>query len=368
MADASREEIYGAVAQSFSADEDYSGVSVIDIVGITANRIEGNFKLFVGARKPLSNLDILFNEAGVAIARRMFAPDAVASAVLTETERTNGVALVEIGAGVTSLSIYRGKVLRHYSSIPFAGWTITNDIALECGFDERLAENIKLAYGACLPSKVQSINEKILQINDEETNSYEQLSINYLAKIITCRIREIIDAVLYNIQESGYADRLRSGVVLTGNGANLPNLPVVFRELSGYKVRIGVPRRQSFSAFGCPKIFEAGSGTAIGMILEAKRDPRLNCAEDLETNVKEDTPTPIIIETNPAPEELFPEPPPEGGVIVPPEPGNNKPDDGKVVKWINRQAKRAEIAAKKAFEKSLGTLFDGMGRDESNNQ
>ena len=230
-----------------------------------------------------------------------------------------------------------------------------------------MAENIKLAYGACLPSKVQSINEKILQINDEETNSYEQLSINYLAKIITCRIREIIDAVLYNIQESGYADRLRSGVVLTGNGANLPNLPVVFRELSGYKVRIGVPRRQSFSAFGCPIIFETGSGTAIGMILEAKRDPRLNCAEDLETNIKEDTPTPII-ETDPAPEELFPEPPSEGGVIVPPEPGNNKPDDGKVVKWINRQAKRAEIAAKKAFEKSLGTLFDGMGKDENNSQ
>ena len=127
----------------------------MDIVGVTADKIDGNFKLYIGARKPVSNLDIMFNGMGIAIARKMFAPDAVASAVLTETERFNGVALVEIGAGVTSLSIYRGKVLRHLSSIPFGGWSITNDIALECGFDERLAENIKLAFGACMPTKLQ---------------------------------------------------------------------------------------------------------------------------------------------------------------------------------------------------------------------
>ena len=104
------------------------------------------------------------------------------------------------------------------------------------------------------------------------------------------------------------------------------------------------------------------------MILEAKRDHRLNCAEDLEPDVKEDTSSPISIETDPVPEELFPEPPSEGGVIVPPETGKKTPDDGKIIKWINRQKKRAEEAAKKAFENSLGTLFDGMGKDENNSK
>ncbi len=368
VADAAREEIYGAVAQSFSADEDFVGVSEADIVGVTAETIEGNFKLFVGARKPVNNLNILFKDLGVALARKMFSPDAVAGAVLTESERQNGVALVEIGAGVTSLAIYRGKVLRHYSSIPFGGWSITNDIALECSFDDALAENLKLAYGACLPGKHQSLSEKILQIHDEETGSYEQLSLNYLSQIISCRVREIIEAVLYNIQESGYADKLRGGVVITGGGANLVNLPVVFKEMSGYKVRIGFPRRQVFSAVGCPQVLEATAGAAVGMILEAKRDARLNCAEDLEEASREEAvvapaeePVAAASKEEPVPGELFPQT--GGGVVMPTGAGGKKTSDGKVVEWISRTSRRAEQAAKKIFEGTLGNLFDGMMKE-----
>ena len=365
VADESSDTIYGAVAQSFSADEDFVGVSETDIVGVTATRMEGLFKLFIGKRKPISNLNILFNEIGVSLARKLFSPDAVASAVLTDTERQNGVALVEVGAGVTSLSIYRGRVLRHYSSIPFAGWTITNDIALECGFDERLAENIKLAYGACMPGKLQSLSDKVLQINDEETGSYEQLSVNYLSQIVTARAKEIIEAILYNIQQSGYADQLRGGVVLTGGGANLMNFSPLLKEMSGYKVRIGFPRRQAFSAFGCPSLFEAGASAAVGMILEAKRDPSLSCAEDVAEG-----PVPETIAA-PSPEpgeerqgELFPT---DSGVMVPDGKGKKPTGDGKMVRWISRQAKRAEEAARKAFDQSkLASIFDGMEEENQN--
>ena len=356
--DVVKEEIYGAVAQSFTADEDYAGVSEADIVGVTAESIKGHFKLLIGARKPVCNLDILFNELGTAIARKMFAPDAVASAVLTETERLNGVALVEVGAGVTSLSIYRGKVLRYFASIPFAGWSITNDIALECGFDERLAENIKLAYGACMPTKLQSLSDKVLQINDEETGSYEQLSLNYLSQIITYRAKEILEAVLFNIQESGFADQLRGGVVLTGGGANLINLSMLLKELSGYKVRIGFPRRQMFSAYGCPGIFEASAGAAVGMVLEARRDLRLNCASDL--SIVTASFNDATEEENPIEGELFPSPPTTNGVMVPFGTDTKKPR-GKVVRWLDKQAKRAE----EAFGRSkLGNLFDQMEEEK----
>ena len=364
VAQEDREELYGAVVQSFSADEDFIGVSETDVIGVTAERIEGNFKVLLGARKPVSNLDLLFKDLGVTLARKFFVPDAVARAVLTESERKNGVALVEIGSGVTSLAIYRGKVLRYYVSIPFAGWSVTNDIAIECGFDERLAENIKLAYGACLPGKLQSLSDKVLQIQDEETGSYEQLAVNYLSQIITFRVKEIIEAVLYKIRESGYADRLAGGVVITGGGANLRNLPMMFKEMSGYKVRIGFPRKQLFGNFGYPGAQEAASGAAIGMILEAKRDERLNCAED------RDAERPVETENQePATEELFPPAPSEpGGVIVPSSPGTKTKVNKKTVTWITRQAKRVEAAAKKTFDEKLGPIFDGMmqeGHDDA---
>ena len=362
IADETKEEIYGAVAQSFSADEELVCASEHDVVGVTADALEGNFKVFVGAHKPVSNIDIMLNETGVAPAHKLFLPNAVARAVLTDGEKENGVALVEIGAGVTSLTIYRGKILRHYSAIPFGGRVVTTDIKYECGFNEQLAENIKLAFGACLPDKLQSLSEKIIQINDEENGSYEQLPVKYLSEIITCRAREIIEAVLWQIQDSGYADKLRNGIVLTGGGANLVNIANLFKEMSGYTVRIGYPRSQAFSAIGCSGTGEAGAVASIGMILEAKRDHRLNCIEEAPAQSAEaqegaEAAPAEGQEAAPAADNLFPEYAP-GDVITPRKKQEKKPN--KFVSWIRTKSKQVEAAAGEAFDNTMGGLFDEM--------
>ena len=41
-----------------------------------------------------------------------FLPDAVAKAVLTCEEMDSGVALIDFGGGVTSVSIYHGNIMR----------------------------------------------------------------------------------------------------------------------------------------------------------------------------------------------------------------------------------------------------------------
>ena len=279
LSDSSKELIYGAVPQSFATD-DFIG-SEEDVVGTTSEKLSGNFKIFVGAKKAVRNIDIMLNDAGVALAQAIFTPIAVGEAVLKDDEITNGVALVEMGAGVTSVSIYQGGIMRFYASIPFGGKSITTDIRLECAFDDTLAENIKLAFGACLPEKLQTMSDKVLQINDEENGTYEHLSIKYLSEIITSRCREIVQAILFAIQESGFADRLRCGIVLTGGGANLANLTNLIKEESGYNVRVGFPLARKFSSEGCPGIGEAEASASVGMILEASSDPYLNCISEV---------------------------------------------------------------------------------------
>ena len=355
IADESKEEIYGAVAQSFSADEELVCASENDVVGTTADALEGNFKVFVGAQKPVSNIDIMLNDAQVAPARKLFLPNAVAKAVLSEAEKENGVALVEIGAGVTSLTIYRGKILRHYSAIPFGGRVITTDIKYECGFNEELAENIKLAFGACMPEKLQSLSEKVIQITDQENGSYDQLPVKYLSEIITCRAREIIEAILFQIQDSGYADKLRNGIVLTGGGANLVNIANLLKEMSGYTVRIGFPRSQAFSSEGCAGVGEASSVATIGMILEAKKDIRLNCieeaqAEPVAAGPESEDAQPV---EEPIPATLFG----EGEVIVP---KKKKKEPSKLIQWMKQQGKKMSSAAEDAFDNTVGGLFDNM--------
>ena len=274
--DDTKEDIYGAVAQSFSAD-DLIQQSERDIVGAIADELEGNFRIFVGAKKAVKNTEKVLNLLEVAPAQKIFLPHAVANAVLTDEERDNGVALIEVGGGVTSLTIYQGRILRYYGAIPFGGGSITSDIKMEGGFKEVLAENIKLAFGACMPEKLLNLSDKVLQINDEETGAYQHLPIKYLSEIITARAREIIEAVLFLIQESGYADRLRNGVVVTGGCANLANFANLVKDMSGYNVRIGYPRAHLFSANGCPGVGDPSAVASVGLILTAKRDPNLNC-------------------------------------------------------------------------------------------
>jgi cell division protein FtsA len=212
----------------------------------------------------------------------------VAKTVLTEEDRQSGVALVDIGAGVTSVAIYQGGIMRSYVAIPFGGKTITGDIRSECSIPEDLAEKIKLKFGACMPGKLASLSEKVLQIR--LTEPYKEVTVKYISEVIDARAREIIDAVLYYIQESGLENNLRGGIVLTGGGASLVNFANLFKEVSGYEVRIGFPKHL-FSAPVGAGVYNPSAAAAIGMILAAKDDKMPDCVTRPEP-IWADTPDP----------------------------------------------------------------------------
>ena len=280
LSDSKNEVIYGAVAQSFSTEDSLNELEN-DIVGMTAEKLEGNFKVFIGSRRHSINIDNVFNSMGIAIAKKYFTPGITARAVLKEEQMENGVALIDIGAGVSSVTIFKGKIMRYYAAIPFGGNSITRDIKTECNFSFDLAENIKKAYGACMPGKLSALGEKSIQIVDENDEPTAQVGVKYISEIITARMKEIIEALLYHIQASGYAseDQLRAGVVVTGGGAELVNCANYIKELSGYSVKVGYPRR-FFSCEGCAEATEASAATSMGMILAAKGDQLLNCVKE----------------------------------------------------------------------------------------
>ena len=289
--------IYGAVAQSFSIDDEIQLVED-EVVGTLSSVLEGNFKVFVGNRTATTALDKIFNQLGISIAKKYFLPEVVARTVLTDEERSSGVALVDVGAGVTSLAIYHGGIMRYYASIPFGGKVITGDVRTECSISEDLAEKIKKRFGACQPGKLANLSEKVLQIR--VTEPYKEVPVRYISEIIDCRCQEIVSAVLYYIQESGLQNSLRSGIVLTGGGAELANFISLVKEMSGYEVRKGYPRFM-FSASVGSGVYATGATSAIGMVLAAKEDGLPDCVsvpareieeeeEMMEVEVTDETP------------------------------------------------------------------------------
>lgn len=290
------EAVYGAVAQSFSDGENFQIIED-DIIGMSSDVLEGNFKIFIGKKGPLNKIDTALKKADVVAIRKYFTADTTAKAVLTESEMANGVAMIDFGGGCTSVAIYCGNIMRHYASIPFGGNNITNDIQIESegSINRELAENIKLAFGACMPDKLQSMGDKIIHIASSSGEADRKLPVKYLSEIITARVEEIMMAILYEIYKSGYADKLRSGIVVTGGGAQLTNLGNYIFDLSGYRVRTGYPKNQ-FSCQDCDGVTDTTATTSIGLVMTAAKDRTLNCAFSNdgtapETTVKVETAT-----------------------------------------------------------------------------
>lgn len=285
--DPENDELYGAIAQSFS-NGDEIGLTEDDIIGVSSDKLSGDFNLFIGKKRRLSSIDVAFKRTGINVAMKVFTPEPTGKAVLTKGEMDNGVALIDLGGGVTTVSVYYRNILRHYASIPFGGKSVTNDIKTECMIPEDMAEKIKTGYGGCMPDKLQTLSEKILQIRSNSDSNDIQIPVKYLSEIITARMKEIFEAVLYEIQASGFADNLRSGAVLIGGGAKLLNCGNWFKELSGYDAKTGIPR-MLFSTGDDKEFYECDNVVSAGLLLAAKNSGIADCYTDVRDAQDEKT-------------------------------------------------------------------------------
>ena len=127
-----------------------------------------------------------------------------------------------------------------------------------------------------MPDKLQSLSEKVIQIRSNSSEGDKSLSVKYLSEIITARVEEIMMAILYEIEISGFADKLRSGIVITGGVAQCANICNFINDISGYKVRTGYPKHL-FSHQGCEGLSNPTAATSMGLLLAAKNSANVNC-------------------------------------------------------------------------------------------
>lgn len=228
------------IAKSYSTDE-LLNVQEEDILGAIGSKLMGHFLMFLGSKSMKANIDKVMNDLGIDAVKYEFTPIIESNFVLSAEEKMQGVALLEIGAGITSVSVYHNGNLRYFNSIPFGGKHVTADIQMECTVSQTLAENIKLAYAFCTPDKLQNLSDKILKIEDPISGSSQEVTLKYLAEIVNCRMKEILNACFYMIKESTYGDKLRHGIVLTGGGAQIHCLQAMLSNMSGLSCRIAYP-------------------------------------------------------------------------------------------------------------------------------
>lgn len=122
---------------------------VRDAIGMRGVRLEAEVIIVAGFAPYLKNLDQSIIKSDAEILDRMPGGIAGAAAALTAQQKELGVALVDIGAGTTSLAVYQEGDLLYLAVLPVGSDNITNDIAIGLRIDVEAAERIKIERGVC---------------------------------------------------------------------------------------------------------------------------------------------------------------------------------------------------------------------------
>lgn len=256
------EEILHVLPQSFIVDNE---VGIKNPVGMLGKRLEANFHIVIGQINSAKHIQKCADRVDLEVNELILEPLASAEAVLTADEKEAGVVLVDIGGGTTDLAVFYDGIVRHTAVIPFGGNVVTNDIKEGCSILLRQAEQLKVQFGNALGDSAPE--DKIVTIPGISGRDPKEISFKSLAYIIQSRMEEIISYVMFEIENSGYAEKLSAGIVLTGGGSLLNHLSLLVNFKTGYDVRIGYPN-EHLAADTSEEITSPGFSTGIGLIIK----------------------------------------------------------------------------------------------------
>ncbi|MDR0429163.1 MAG: cell division protein FtsA [Tannerellaceae bacterium] len=190
-------------------------------VGVPCSRIEARYKLIV-CRPSLKRhiMNSIAVRAKIEIIDTFVSPLTLSDVVLGEDDKELGCALIDFGAGVTSLTVFKQKCLVSMCVIPLGGNLITKDIT-SLSIVAVEAERLKRTYGDALFEKD---DETPIQVNAINGMGPRQISLSSLNEVVQARVQEILENVYARLEETGMMDSLGAGIVITGGGASLKNL------------------------------------------------------------------------------------------------------------------------------------------------
>jgi len=229
-------EIIHVLPQEYSVD---SQAGIVDPIGISGVRLEGNFHIVTGQTTAANNIYKCVVRAGLEVAELILEPLASSAAVLTEEEKEAGVCLVDIGGGTTDIAVFENNIIRHTAVIPFGGNIVTEDIKHGCKVMKKHAELLKIQYGSALADAVTE--DVVISIPGPRDRPAKEIHKSMLAQVIQSRMEEITEFVAAEIKNSGFEDKLVAGIVVTGGGSQLQHMKQCVEYVTGIDTRIGLP-------------------------------------------------------------------------------------------------------------------------------
>jgi cell division protein FtsA len=209
---------------------------------------------------------------------------ACSEAILTDDLKERGVVIVNIGAGVTSYTIFIDGELINSGIVAIGGNNITEDICEAFGLEFDVADELKMSYGKVESSISES--DKLIPVNAKIQGKLntQYLSSKDLYEVISGSCKSILEELKFNIFENNSikSNRIKSGVVLTGGSSELFELEGLSRKIFHLPVKKGLINRNIVK--GDEKIITNSEfSTSIGLLLCRRDEGGL---EPIEATIK----------------------------------------------------------------------------------
>jgi len=246
--------------------------------GLHAERLAVDIHVMLADGAPIRNLREAVQNAHLDVEAVVASPIAAGHACLTPEERELGVALVEFGAEVTTVSVYAAGMLLGMMVIQYGSGDITDAIASAFGIRRYQAERLKCMSGSAIASPAD--HREMIPVNapgDPEggpvarhADDKNRIPRAELISVITQQLGFFTEEVSKALKAMGFVGQTGQQVVLTGGGAQLPGLADYAQSALGRPVRIGSPP----TMLGLPPGHATpSSSTLVGLVLFAAADP-----------------------------------------------------------------------------------------------
>ena len=188
------------------------------------------------------NLMLVVERCHLNVEALVASPYAAGLAVLTEDEADLGAAVVEMGAGSTTIATYSGGRFVHASGFAVGGHHITMDLARGLSACIADAERIKTLYGTVLTGGSDA--RELMSVptaGDNDQDVPQIVSRATIANIVRQRAEEIFEMVRDRLKDSPFAAEPKGRVVLSGGASQLAGVAELATQILGIPVRVGRP-------------------------------------------------------------------------------------------------------------------------------
>lgn len=206
-------------------------------IGKAGRHLEVDVQFITAALPTLEELVQCLEQAGVEIGELMVQSLATSDVALLPSQRKLGVALVDLGAGLTDVVIFRNGRLQYTACVPIGTDNLARDLVIGMGISSLEAERLVRELG-CSPAPDSSRHLEKDGLGDIVV---EVRHLSQYREILMARAEEIWQLVKGQLEKAGGGSSLQAGVKMVGGGALVPGLADLGFTILGMPVDTTLP-------------------------------------------------------------------------------------------------------------------------------